>query len=381
MGKSIYSLLNEIETDFSEYETVEFSEEEKKRHKQKVLQEVRNMGNKRTQAGKRSKIWKTAAGAAAACALVVTAAGAANPAFAKGLFSDVFGKLIENAQGEKYEEEETERYTVIGKHAVEVQDEVAKQKDKGSYVTTAEHHGVTVSISDIYCDGYILYYTTTLQTENEALGQADGIMSRTDGDAIETLEIEGMDMSGYASKAFTKNKDGCFVSANEINLMSKESTKLDEEGTIVVDWTLHDLTGYLFDKWDDQGEYWKTVTVDGEWNLQFPVTVDQSANEVYAVDKEDNGVLVKSATKTKAGLVVEVSFPSQDSLINTDIGIKDAQGNWLQWLGQRTDNGVDGTVTSQIMVLYDGQKDLEFELCRKDGDATVLAMVPFQIPQ
>ena len=305
MGKSIYSLLNEVETDFSEYEPVTLSEEEKGRHKQKVLQEVRDMENKKGRSEKRSRAWKKTAVAAAACALAITAAGAANPALAKGLFSDVFGQLIENAQGEKYEQEDTERYTVIGKHAVDVQDEVAKQPEEGSYITAVENNGVTVSVSDIYCDGYILYYTATLQTEDEALGLADGIMGKPEEGPGEELEIEGMDMSGYASRAFTKSKSGAFVSANEINLMSNEGAIPQKDGTIVVDWSLHGLSGFLFDKWDDQGEYWKTGTVDGEWHLRFPVTVDQSANKSYEIGREDQGVQVKRATKTKAGLVVE----------------------------------------------------------------------------
>ena len=43
MAKNIYGLLNEIETDFSEYETIELSSKEKERHKQRILMEVKRM--------------------------------------------------------------------------------------------------------------------------------------------------------------------------------------------------------------------------------------------------------------------------------------------------------------------------------------------------
>ena len=40
MKKSIYQLLNEVETDFREYEQAELSSREKEYHKQKFLMEV-----------------------------------------------------------------------------------------------------------------------------------------------------------------------------------------------------------------------------------------------------------------------------------------------------------------------------------------------------
>lgn len=381
MAKNIYELLNEVETDFTEYEAVVLSEEEKSRHKQDILQEVKHMRNKNNQTRKHINAGKKAAGAAAACALVITAAGAANPALAKGLFSDVFGQLIENAQGGKYEQEDTERYTEIGRHAVDIQEEVTKQETDDGYTTTAENNGVTVSISDVYCDGYMLYYTATLQTDNKALLQADGILSSRDTQNGEDVQIKGMDMSGYASTAFNKSKDGTFVSANEVSLLSGGYVGSDSADTIILDWSLQDLSGYLYDQWDDQGEYAKTGTVDGEWHLRFPVTIDTSKNQSYKLGKEENGIQVKRATKTKAGLVVEIIFPGQEILDNTDMGIQDAQGNWLQWLGQKSADLEDGSVACQIMVLYDGQKDLTFKLNRKDADGTVLADIPFQIPQ
>lgn len=381
MARDIYGLLNEVKTDLTGYGTVTLSEEEKDRHKQKVLQEVRKMGEK-SAGKKRRSVWKKATGAAAACALVATAAGAANPALANGLFSNVFGRLIENAQGEKYEAEDTELFTAIGQHSVDVKDEIEKRGEEGAYVTTVEQNGITVSVSDIYCDGYILYYTATLQTEDENLLQADWILNRPGGDAPEMLKVEGMDLSGYASRAFAKNKDGSFVAANEVSLMSEDARKAAENGTLVVDWSLHDLSGYLIDKWDDHGEYWQTGSVGGSWDLRFPVIVDRSQNKVYEIGKADNGVTVKRATRTKAGLVAEIRFPDKDSFENTDMGIKDAQGVWLQWLGQSgAKEAGDGTVTCEIMVLYGGQQELSLELRRKDKDAAMLADIPFQIPQ
>ena len=164
---------------------------------------------------------------------------------------------------------------------------------------------------------------------------------------------------------------------------------LEDGGTLVVDWTVRELIGNLWDSWDEQGEYKSTADVTGEWTLRFPVTVDKSQNESFDINKEENGILVKRGTKTKAGLVLEVELPDfrqepyNDKYNDPDMGIKDSEGNPLQWLKQKADLREDGTSTTQIMVLYNGQKDLSFHVTTKDNDpdkVVDLANISFQVP-
>lgn len=390
MKKTIYQLLNDVETDFSKYEQDELSVLEKNRHKQTVLREVKRMKNKKM------KAWKIAAGAAAACAVTIGTVSLANPVFANEIFSSVFGSLVENARGSKYEKEDTDLYTKIGKNAEAVQEKTGK--DEGDdYVTTMENNGVTISVSDVYCDGYVLYFTTTLKTEDEGLNKADGILARIMDDGNKgngpAISIDGTQLAGYSERSFEKTKDGSFVAMNQIDLMSPADSRekeidlgLDEKGTLVVNWDLSELSGYLWDQWDDSGEYMKTGETKGQWNLRFPVTIDRSHNQTYAVNKEDNGVQVKNAVKTKAGLVLEVELPDftkapyNDPYNDPDLAVKDSSGKCLQWINQKTMQHDDGTATMQIMVLYDGEKDLSFEVTTKDEDQIKLADISFQIP-
>ena len=392
MKKNIYQLLNEVETDFREYEQAELSSREKEYHKQRFLMEVKRM-NKMNRRDKNKKAWKIAAGMAAACVLTVGVTSIANPVLAKEIFSSVFGNLVENARGEKYEKEDTEMYTKLGKSATSVQDEVGKQEEQGGYVTTMENNGVTVSVSDIYCDGYVLYYTASIKTDNGELNQADGIITETKEGPNPSIAIDGAGLSGYSSKAFDKSKDGSFVTINQVDLINPTDTneepidlKVGEKDTLVVDWDVKQFVGYLWDQWDESGEYVSTGKVEGDWHLRFPVTVDKSANESFDINKEENGIKVKSAVKTKAGLVVEVELPDftkepyNDPYNDPDMGIKDSEGNWLQWMNQKTDLHEDGTSTMQIMVLYDGEKDLTFDVTTRDEDQISLASIGFQVP-
>ncbi len=377
MAKNIYRLLNEVGTDFREYEEIELSSEDKERQKQRILMEVKRM-EKRTEK-KNRKTWKAAAGAAAACVITVGAFGLANPVQAKELLSSVFGKLIETSQGGKYEQEDTERYSIIGENAVAVQEEVDKRQGEEGYALTAEQDGVSISVSDVYCDGYVLYYTTTLKTNREDLTSADGIvLEKKDGEPY-NIKINGVE-AAEVIRPFEKSSDGTFVAVQQLDLMAPydiDSNPMDlaleEGGTVVVDWTVRQLDGYLWDAWEENGEYKGTGTASGEWTLRFPVTVDTSQNEAFDINKEDNGIIVKRGIKTKAGLVLEVELPDF-------LGIKDSEGNWLQWLNQKADLHEDGTSTSQIMVLYNGQKDLSFCVEAKDEEQTKIAEIGFQVP-
>ena len=389
MKKNMYALFNEMKMDFTEYEETELSPLEKESAKQRILREVNRMENRTNKNMKKRYKWKMAAGAAAACAITVGAIGIANPTLAEDLFSGTFGKLIDSVQGEKNEEEKTAVYSKIGENSIEAEAELAKQENPEEYILSAEDEGVTISVSDIYCDGYVLYYTASLQTDHEELISADGILTSSKEAGSDQLKIEGTDMSGYTSQAFKKSGDQLFVSANEINLLSETNGGAFEAGenqTIIADWTITNLTGSFWNSRDTQGDYENTTRVDGTWHLRFPVTVDTSENETIAINREENGIVIKDAVKTKAGLVVHVHFPDfrkapyNDPYNDPDVGIKDANGNFLQWMSQKHEENADGTTDSWIMALYNGEKDLALEVTAKDEEQKELANIAFQIP-
>ena len=68
MGKNIYGLLNEVETDFTEYEELELSSQELEQHKQRIMMEVKGMENRLSkdsnrahrQGRRKSKVWMKA---------------------------------------------------------------------------------------------------------------------------------------------------------------------------------------------------------------------------------------------------------------------------------------------------------------------------------
>ena len=100
-----------------------------------------------------------------------------------------------------------------------------------------------------------------------------------------------------------------------------------------------------------------------------------------------NGVIVKDAVRTKAGLVLHAELPDfrkepyNAPYNDPDEGVRDAQGNYLQWLSQRWKENEDGTTECWIMVLYDGEAELTFEVAAKGGDAGQIAEIAFEVPE
>ena len=381
MEKNIYELLNDVVINENEYEQTEFNDFDKARSKQRILRKVRalEMKNKKKSRG------KAVAAAAAACAVVIGAVGFTNPALADVVYSNTIGKLIENKIGTK-DENEANLYKTVAENSITAEEEVAKSQSADDYNTSAEAEGINVSISDIYCDGYVVYYTAVLQTDNEELKQADFITAEKGG---EELTVNG-NQAGGVMMGFEKASDGSYVKSGEIDLLGFGSDGDTEDyskaDSLEIKYVITNLTGYKDDEWDDNGDYESKASVDGDWTLKFPVTVDRSANVTYDINKEDNGVKLCNVVKTKAGLVLTIETPDftqapyNDPYNDPDMSVVDENGNALQWFtGGISQENEDGSAVYKIMVLYEDQTNLSLEVTSRDEEQREIASIPFEI--
>lgn len=381
MEKNIYELLNDVVINENEYEQTEFNDFDKARSKQRVLRKVRalEMKNKKNSRG------KAVAAAAAACAVVIGAVGFTNPALADVVYSNTIGKLIENKIGTK-DENEANIYKTVAQNSLTAEEEVEKSQKADEYNTSAESGGVTVSISDIYCDGYVIYYTAVLQTDDEGLNQADFITAEK---GAEALTVNGNEAGGVMM-GFERASDGSYVKSGEIDLIGFGSDGDTEDyskaDSLEIEYVITNLTGYKDDEWDDNGDYVSTASVDGDWTLKFPVTVDRSENVTYDLNKEDNGVKLCNVVKTKAGLVLTIETPDftqapyNDPYNDPDMSVVDENGNALQWFtGGIAQENEDGSAVYKIMVLYEGQTNLSLEVTSRDEEQREIASIPFEI--
>lgn len=392
MEKTIYQLLNDVETDFEEYERTELSPEEKDTYKQRILAEVKSM--KMEERNKKRKVWQKAAGLAAACAVVIGGVVlAANPVIAKQIFSSVFGKVISTT------DERSGDKAIQGKVAEKastIQEELDRQQDPGSYTASVESNGVTLAVSDVYCDGSVLYYTLSMWTDNEDMNKAQNVFLYLQDGMLHTPILEGSNgeevMAGGAVSSLKKADDGSYVCMNQLDLYGlseedRQKLQLEEAGTLNVRYELDGLTGVEdIEQMDEQGRCKETARVEGEWNLRFPVTIDASSKEKVEINKEENGIVVKSITKTETTLIVEVDYSGYAAKVSSDYGdcpdvnIKDSEGNYLSALGGTAGNSE--MFTTLAKVVYDGQKELVvcIEKYDESGSNEKIAEIPVQLP-
>lgn len=402
MDEKIYDLLNDVEIDLDEYKEKELSSKEKQKIEDRLLREVRNMKNKkqenegaekRQEAGIQRSSGKTgrkAAGiAAAACIAVSAIAIGSNPVAAKALLSNLYEKIIAGSEGEKNADEIREIYTKIGEESVPA-NSVAESSGKAS-VLEAEDAGIRLRVCDIFCDGYKLYYTLELETDNEKLAgeEIDGIFSDVVSEKKEqTCEVWVDGENESFPFTFQKQADGTFTSVQDYNLFATIEPKSYENGDVLpIDICIKRFEGVDYDSHDAaSGEYVHTDVVEGEWRLSFPVTVDTSANVVTEINKEDNGVRLVDAVRTKATLNLTVEAPDfskepyNDPYNDPEIGIKDRAGNWMQMLGCYDGVRDDGTHVYQITLLYNDEKEFYLDVTeKKNEDAKQIAGIAFHV--
>lgn len=396
MDDRIYDLLNDVEINLDEYEEKELSSEEKQKIEKRLLQEVRTMKKQdekergRQEAGKRKTGRKIAGIAAAACVAVSAIAIGSNPVAAKALLNNLYEKIIVGSEGEKNAEEIKEIYTKIGEESVPAES-VQTESAGEEAILEAEDAGVKLRVCDIFCDGYKLYYTLEAKADNEKLSgeEVDGIFTgnyftKGDGNCV-TVVIDGEDESFPLT--FQKQADGTFTTVQDYSFFAAEMPRNYENGDILsVEISIKSFVGVDYDNHDEEGEYVQTDAVEGEWVLSFPVTVDTSANVVTEIDKEDNGVKLVKAVRTKATLNLTIEAPDfskppyNDPYNDPDIGIKDGAGNWMTMLGCYDGIGEDGTHVYQITLLDNGERDFYLDVTDKnDENGKQIAGIAFQV--
>lgn len=382
MEKSIYGLLNEVEMDLETYEATELSEKEKERYKRNILHRIGNTNSK-----KRKNTWKKVVGAVAALAVILGVAGVANPVLAKDIYSALFGKLIEHEKEQVQQGETTDsdlkKYATVGKNAKKVEGE-----NKVTEETAVEKDGMTFAVTDVYCDGYHLYYLLSLHTERKDFEKAEYIRLSKNIHGVE-LKINGKQVYPDEAGSFEKIEDGLYTCVAQQDLSSltdvnEQPVDVSDAKTLTVEYSIKDqLLGQYWQK--DAMEEITTGTVENTWKLQFSVPVDRSGAKEIVLDQESNGVRLTKASVTKGGLVLEgitpdfSQAPYNDPYNDPAMTLYDADGNMLcEVEGSSTENA-DGTATFRVHYLYNGEKNLIFKITNKNVDNKTIAAFHFQV--
>lgn len=397
-------MLNEVKVDIAEYEVEPLSSEETMKIKKKLFKEMNCMKKKNRKKSYGIKV------AAAACAMVILAGGAT--AAAKGVFNEEIEQLINVAKNGKDGSEEVALYEKVGENMAQSEKGIAEE-DR----LTVEEQGITLSITDSFCDGYSLYFVVRLSGDEKLLNNSDFITASYEWmeTAAEEERKELEEMGCFHTKvngipvavncdSYRRVENGDYVMMGHVDLLymiEQEELNLDKIDQLDVEYQVRQLVGSDQDEYEfrleeeldeegkvvetEVGEYATTMDVCGDWGLKFTVPVDKSQNQEFVINKEENGILLKKGIKTPLGLVVEVEMPNMtkepynDAYNDPEVGIYNGE-EFAQWIAAHSQLHEDNSSTMLMEVLYDGEASMSLQVVNKNVDGSVIANIPFEIP-
>ena len=202
----------------------------------------------------------------------------------------------------------------------------------------AESNGVTVTVSDAYCDGYEMYFTMTATTDNDQVNQKDYLLP----EKSQRVYVSGEETA--AELSLEKAEDGSFVGLGHISAGWLADKTFKDQSTVGIKFT------GLYAKVDNQPE--PTTYVEGEnlitgqWNLEFTVDTDTSLLNTYEVNTENNGFTVSKIVKVPASTYLYLEVPEEYE--NVQMILTDADGNKLEKFGGTTTDPENGMYEIQL---------------------------------
>lgn len=262
----------------------------------------------------------------------------ANPAVVRSI--PILGNLFEELGSSQAYQGDYEEYAEPLKEPEEAETtekQEQKKKEEGLYTKTSD--GVTVTLSEVYCNEAALYLSLLIESEEEfpPVREQDGkpvidiLRSDISFSYREDFQLQG----NYLDGRFLNNKT--YAGILRLNL---EDTKWNGEETdasiqipenFTMNLNIHEITGHLPENF--KGEIpekaaccerdWK---FRGEWDFTVEVTKDNTKTVTKELSLTDeNGAGVLSVTKTP----FEISLDINDPEAGYAAVVLDAEGNPL----------------------------------------------------
>lgn len=381
MGNSDISIKETLQEDVKIPEIVNDSLDEAY---DKIRKEEVRMKSLRSRSKKRLYRKLGVAAAAACMVLVLTGVFFVNPALAKDIpiLGDLFGRIQEIRDNHPYPEKDKTAYENIAKHSEPVKDPT----------NVAEDQGITMTVSDAYCDGYDLYFTLSLQTGDEELNAADqlNLLCYRDGDPIAFfawLYVNGEETYSTYTLSPAKSEDGLFVTLVRVPAINIEAGKFPEDVTVSMD--IGAVGAQKFDEpYHEEIKNYERVgykCVEGSWKLQFKASSDTSQNRTAKPEAENNGFVVEEVTLTPSNAHMVLHIPAEWEPKNPAVVLMDTQGNRVQDESEKIIKNDDGTEVRYITFDHSDANDFVLQMYDKNGEPDknggprMIAEIPFSV--
>ena len=274
--------------------------------------EIRIHRRRKDKVNKLGKIGKGAAAAVAAVVIGVCGLGYFNPVLAAKI--PLVGKIFEKIEDDvTYSGDYTEKGTVL------TNEDHAGSLDTVDY--TVSDKGITLTASEVYCDGYSIFLTVNIESEDADFTHIPKHytgMNVADDRTAAGFYIDGTWSVDGSSPEWLENRfEGEAVDSHTFAGMLKIDLAKEHTGSGELNLNVSGL-GHDDDRMLDAEEITASHWTDGSWNIVVPFEVNGSDVRTIEVGEKKGNITLEDVVVSPRHRIVHATTPGEQRELTDD---------------------------------------------------------------
>ena len=258
------------------------------------------------------KTGKIAAAAAAVAVIGVGGLGQLNPVLAAKL--PLIGKIFEQVgEDATYSGDYADKKTVL------TNEDPAGNLDTSDY--SVSDQGVTLTASEVYCDGYSIFFTVNIQAEDGDFTHIPQHYTGTNAADSRTAAgfyIDGTwSVDGSSPERLENTFEGQVMDSHTFAGMLKVDLAEKAAGSGRLSLNISGL-GYDDDRMLDGEEISASHQTEGSWNLALPFEVNETDVKTIAVGEKNGNITLDDVVVTPYQVIVHATTPGEPRELTDD---------------------------------------------------------------
>ncbi len=264
---------------------------------------------------KMGKFGKAGITAAAAVTMVIVGIGGLgyfNPALAAKI--PLIGKIFEKVEDDIiYSGDYSDKGTVL------TEEDYAGNLDTSDY--SASDKGITLTASEVYCDGYSIFLTVNIEAEEADFTHIPEHytgMHVTDNRTAAGFYIDGTwSVDGNASERFENTFEGEVIDSHTFAGMLKMNLAQKAVNNSKLNLNINGL-GYDDDRMLDGEEISASHWTEGSWEIVLPFEVDESDVKTIEVGEQKGNITLENVVISPYQVIVHATTPGEQRELTDD---------------------------------------------------------------
>lgn len=274
--------------------------------------EIRIFKRRKDKMRKSVKVGTTAAAVIAAAAIGIGTLGYFNPVLAAKI--PLVGRIFEKIGGDvTYSGDYTNKESVLTK------EDSAGNLDTPEY--SVSDSGITITASEVYCDGYSIFLTVNLEAEEADFTHIPqhytGIQS-ADSQMAAGFYIDGTwSINAGSSEQLTNTFEGEVIDSHTFAGMLKLDLPEKSEGSGHLSLNVNGL-GYDDDRISDSEEISASHWSDGRWNMVLPFEVNRTDVKTIEIGETEGNITLNDIVVSPYQVIVHATTPGEQRELTDD---------------------------------------------------------------